>query len=126
MEKVKGYIARDAFMEELCLYSDKPYRNSDGLGIWKMNKGGIIRLPKEIFPDLKWEDEPMMVEIMFAPIKQPTSTSNDMTEKEIFKKKLYDLLFESTRTEELSVERLFEIVDAIADDVLHASKQTGL
>jgi len=49
-----------------------------------------------------------------------------MTEKEIFKKKLYDLLFEATRTEELSVERLFEIVDAIADDVLHASRQTGL
>ena len=58
--------------------------------------------------------------------KQSTLTSNDMTEKEIFKKKLYDLLFEATRTEELSVERLFEIVDAIADDVLYASKQTGL
>lgn len=47
-----------------------------------------------------------------------------MTDKEIFKKKLYDLLFEATRTEELSVERLFEIVDAIADDVLYASRQT--
>ena len=58
--------------------------------------------------------------------KQSTLTPNDMTEKEIFKKKLYDLLFEATRTEELSVERLFEIVDAIADDVLYASKQTGL
>ena len=49
-----------------------------------------------------------------------------MTDKEIFKNKLYDLLFEATRTEELSVERLFEIVDAIADDVLHASRQTRI
>ena len=46
-----------------------------------------------------------------------------MEEKEIFKKKLFDLLFFETRTEELSVERLFEIVDAITDDVIHAAKQ---
>lgn len=48
-----------------------------------------------------------------------------MTEKEVFKRKLYDLLFETTRTEELSVERLFEIVDTIADDVIHAAKQVN-
>ena len=48
-----------------------------------------------------------------------------MEEKEIFKKKLYDLLFLETRTEELSVERLFEIVEAITDDVINAAKQTN-
>ena len=69
MEKVKGYIARDAFREELCLYNEKPYRNHDGLGIWKVGMGGNIYLPKEMFPDLKWEDEPMMVEITISPIK---------------------------------------------------------
>jgi len=63
MGKIKGYIARDAFMGELCLYSEKPYRNTEGLGIWKMGIGGNIHLPKEMFPDLKWEDEPRMVEV---------------------------------------------------------------
>ena len=46
-----------------------------------------------------------------------------MTEYEEYKEKLYNLLFENTRTEELSVERLFEIVDNIADDVIHIVKQ---
>lgn len=69
MDKINGYIARDAFLGELCLYSDKPYRNSDGLGIWKMSKGCNFHLPKEMFPDLKWEDEPMMVEVTFTTIK---------------------------------------------------------
>lgn len=39
-------------------------------------------------------------------------------DKEEFKKGLSDLLFIATKTEELSVERIFEITDQITDDVL--------
>lgn len=39
-------------------------------------------------------------------------------DKKEFKEGLSDLLFIATKTEELSVERIFEITDQISDDVL--------
>ncbi len=44
-------------------------------------------------------------------------------DKEEFKDALSDLLFMATKTEELSVERIFEISDQITDDVLDLAKR---
>lgn len=66
---MKGYVARDGFGGTVSFFSSKPYRPSEGLGIWKIREGGVVHLPKEMFPDLKWEDEPMEVEVTFTPIK---------------------------------------------------------
>jgi len=44
-------------------------------------------------------------------------------EKEDFKRHLATLLFETTTTEELPLNRIFEIADAITDDVLELAKK---
>ena len=67
--KMKCWIARDGFGGTLALFSYKPYRPYEGLGLWHMRKGGVFQLPKEMFPELKWEHEPMMVEVTITPIK---------------------------------------------------------
>ena len=66
LPKVKAWVARDKFQDKLVLFNDKPYRPEEGqLGIWKLDKGGVISLPmsRDFFPELKWEDEPVEVEI---------------------------------------------------------------
>lgn len=66
LPKVKAWVARDKFQDRLVLFNDKPYRPEEGqLGIWKMDNGGVISLPmsRDFFPELKWEDEPVEVEI---------------------------------------------------------------
>lgn len=45
-------------------------------------------------------------------------TTKLLMDKEGFKKGLSKLLFMATKTEELSVDRIFEITDKITDDVL--------
>lgn len=44
-------------------------------------------------------------------------------EKEDFKKHLATLLFTTTTTEELPLNRIYDIVDAITDDVLELAKK---
>ena len=66
LPKVKAWVARDKFQDKLVLFNEKPYRPDDGqLGIWKLEGGGVISLPmsRDFFPELKWEDEPIEVEI---------------------------------------------------------------
>ena len=65
--KIKGWVARDSFLDVVSLYSTKPYRNG-GIGIWNILSGGCIGLSKDLFPDLKWEDEPLEVEITIKAI----------------------------------------------------------
>lgn len=53
-----GYVARDQ-SGELCLYNTKPYKE-DGLWWGGDRETGLIdylRLDKNLFPDIKWEDE---------------------------------------------------------------------
>ena len=62
--KIKGWVARDQ-LEPMCKFhiGPKPKRfNEDGLRYWV---GGICwNLPKDMFSDLKWEDEPVEVELI--------------------------------------------------------------
>lgn len=44
-------------------------------------------------------------------------------DKEQFKNEVVDLLFNATRTEELSSERIFEVVDIITDDLIDAANR---
>jgi len=70
IEKVKGWIARDDD-GTLAIHYEKPrrvcYQNGnimpDGTPwVWE-NEAGYGLLPVKIFPDLKWEDEPLEVEL---------------------------------------------------------------
>ena len=61
--KFTGWVARDREFDSyygtgLILYSKKPRRSDN---CW--NGDIVAQLPWELFPDLKWEDEPMEVEI---------------------------------------------------------------
>ena len=58
-KKIKGWVARDKD-GSITLYEDKPFRDGE---IWKgcsWKSSGIYDL---FFPDLKWEDEPVEVEL---------------------------------------------------------------
>jgi len=70
IEKVKGWVARDDD-GTLAIHYEKPrrvcYYNGnivpDGTPwVWE-NEAGYGLLPVKIFPDLKWEDEPLEVEL---------------------------------------------------------------
>ena len=68
-EKLKGWVARDKFDNGLSMYSvAKPERER---GFWS-NDGhkGASRMfiNKEFFPELKWEDEPIEVELIIKRI----------------------------------------------------------
>ena len=62
--KLTGWVARDREFEPyygtgLILFREKPRRSFD---TWS---GEIVsQLPWRLFPDLKWEDEPVEVEII--------------------------------------------------------------
>lgn len=70
---LKGWVARDSredpvFGLGLILHSRKPTREGDA---WS-NNTIWMHLPWEMFPELKWEDEPMEVEIKIGKPKIPT------------------------------------------------------
>lgn len=56
--KIKGWVARDSVDNRLTLFMAKPYRGSM---YWIAQ--AISSLPIECYPDLKWEDEPIEVEL---------------------------------------------------------------
>lgn len=68
----KGWVARCKWPcpQELYVYwgNEKPVRCGSQVGdvkedfYWDFNHG-IYPLPSEMFPDLKWEDEPIPIEI---------------------------------------------------------------
>lgn len=61
---MSGYVARDKFQDFLSLFTKKPYRSDEqSLGIWKYASGSCMSLPEKAFKDLKWEDEPLEVEV---------------------------------------------------------------
>ena len=68
-EKLKGWVARDKFDNGLSIYSvakperKKFYWSNDG------NKGASrMFINKELLPELKWEDEPIEVELIIRRI----------------------------------------------------------
>lgn len=64
---LEGWVARDCFRGNICLFEHKPIRPSEqDLGIWKCH-GSVLHLPKEAFPKLRWEDEPVKVKLTITP-----------------------------------------------------------
>ena len=65
-----GYVARDE-NGDLYMYDDLPVRDSyHGEGTWN---GRVIYelddLPEDPFPELTWEDEPVMIELKLTPVQ---------------------------------------------------------
>ena len=59
---MKYYVARDK-NKKLYLYpKTKPIPNHSLYGIWGGDQG-ILPLDKTLFPELKWTDEPILVEL---------------------------------------------------------------
>jgi len=54
------YVARDDLDNKLNLFNTMPTR---ALTYWAANMQKFY-LPKEMFPDLKWEDEPLAVDLI--------------------------------------------------------------
>lgn len=59
--KLTGWVARDKDTEMLNFYMDRPPRRYD---FWAAPAS--LHLPDKGFPDLKWEDEPMEVEMIIT------------------------------------------------------------
>ena len=60
---LEGWIARDCFLGNICLFERKPIRSSEQeLGIWKCFYS-VFTLPKEAFPKLRWENDPVEVKV---------------------------------------------------------------
>ena len=77
--KIKGWAARDKWSGESNLYIGykKPKRILDtdpGFGMW-CDFGEFMELPKDMFPNLKWEDEPIKVEITIKECKDENDES---------------------------------------------------
>ena len=51
------WIARDKD-GSLCEYNTKPFREN---GSWELSSNGCVELDNNLYPDLKWEDEPIEV-----------------------------------------------------------------
>ena len=72
-ETITGWIARDEFANSrkdrglrgtLCIYEKFPERdNTEALGGFWYTNGGLIELPRELFPELTWVDEPVYVKL---------------------------------------------------------------
>lgn len=68
MITMQGWVCRDKIWDkelqdsDLFLAMEKPQRDLE-LGCW-FNMGYIIPLKTELWPDLKWDDEPVEVEIL--------------------------------------------------------------
>lgn len=60
-ETFKGWAAKDKGYDYPCVYKNRPKRTTSGS--WYDGSGDLIILRKDSLPDLKWEDEPIEVEI---------------------------------------------------------------
>lgn len=61
--KIKGWVARDKDGQISC-YCDKPYRSH--YCWYSFPRYEVWILPDELYPDLKWEDEPIEVELYLS------------------------------------------------------------
>lgn len=61
---IEGYVARDE-SNDLWLYEEYPVR----MGNYWLNDNFIMSIPNKMFPNLKWEDEPIKAELTIKAIK---------------------------------------------------------
>jgi len=68
LPKIKGWVAR--FKNgHLWLFSKKPQRICIHFDRWYWGNGDAEKqLPNDMFPDLKWEDEPIEVELLIRKV----------------------------------------------------------
>ena len=79
---IEGYVARDKDGQLCVFYGDKPQRG--GCNRWWHPEhcpvGDWMNIPEEMFPELKWEDEPIEVELIFErkalPLQRQTRDIN--------------------------------------------------
>lgn len=58
---IKGWVARDKKGQALCFYTIRPTRSEH---VWSCPVHSCCPIKdKKVFPDLKWEDEPIEVEL---------------------------------------------------------------
>lgn len=57
------YVARDK-NGTLWLYREKPWRNEE-FGMWFLDISKNMQINSEEFPQLKWEDEPKKVKLIY-------------------------------------------------------------
>lgn len=69
-EVIEGWIARDED-NMVCYHTKEPHRVKDDIfmGLWESENGESGELPKTMFPDLKWKDEPRKVLITIETIE---------------------------------------------------------
>ena len=66
---IKGWVARDnkGDSDSLSIYRDiKPNRLNEE-GLWE-NMSDFMTIPKDMFPEIKWEDEPVKIEMIIKKI----------------------------------------------------------
>ncbi len=60
---IQGWVCRDNnSLNAQVLIGDKPKRT--GYGYWENKSADCITLPKDLFPDLTWESDPIEVELI--------------------------------------------------------------
>jgi len=67
LPKIHGWVARDED-GRLCMYGDKPFRDIFyGNKTWFVERD-LWELPKELFPEITWESEPVEVELLIRKV----------------------------------------------------------
>ena len=65
---VSGWVCRDEHSDLYVVIGDKPKRT--GFGFWENESSDCITLPKDKFPSLTWESDPLEVTITIKPKKK--------------------------------------------------------
>jgi hypothetical protein len=73
-QKVRGWVARcsEEYNNDLYLFMDYNSEHPHRMATYWLPAFAwdSMKLPKDMFPDLKWEDEPVLVEITLTPVKE--------------------------------------------------------
>lgn len=67
-EQINGWLARDSW-GSLTFYEQKPKRiPGTWMGFWHSDSGRYMTVPQELFPKLKFEDQPQKVTLIIETI----------------------------------------------------------
>ena len=72
LPKIKGWVARDS-SDSVNVFYEKPFRQKYGdfheRGISAYWEGAVLAMLKpDMFPELRWEDKPIEVELTIRPL----------------------------------------------------------
>lgn len=63
-----GWVCRDEHSDLYVVIGDKPKRT--GFGFWENESSDCVTLPKDKFPSLTWQSDPLEVTVTVKPKKQ--------------------------------------------------------